>query len=104
MYAYLDENHSDERKEGQTEEQFYYKTRKRAIGPFKDALWGMSGDALSPIESAWEAQFRALFERLNVINTRKMVESTVDPVIVQPDVVLYLSESAGEEDVSDLAD
>jgi fructose/tagatose bisphosphate aldolase len=104
MYAYLDENHSDERKEGQTEEQFYYKTRKRAIGPFKAALWGMSGDALSPIESAWEAQFRALFKRLNVMNTRKMVESTVDPVIVQPDVVLYLSESAGEEDVSDLAD
>ena len=104
MYAYLDKNHSDERKEGQTEEQFYYKTRKRAIGPFKSEVWDMSGEALSSIESAWETQFRALFERLNVVNTRKMVESTFDPVVVQPELDLYLSDSADEEDVSDLAD
>jgi fructose/tagatose bisphosphate aldolase len=104
MYAYLVKNHSDERKEGQTEEQFHYKTRKRAIGPFKAQLWDLPTDELSKIEEAWEAEFRALFTRLNIENTRQMVESTFDPVTIQPDLKQYLTESAGEEDVSDLAD
>ncbi|MCJ7567770.1 MAG: class II fructose-bisphosphate aldolase, partial [Anaerolineales bacterium] len=41
IFAYLRDNHSNERKEGQTDDQFYYKTRKRAIGPFKQALWDL---------------------------------------------------------------
>ena len=32
-------NCADERKDGETEEQFLYKTRKKAIGPFKRQLW-----------------------------------------------------------------
>src|SRR4051812_29430427 len=33
--AWLDENAAAERKSGDTQEQFYYKARKKAIGPFK---------------------------------------------------------------------
>ena len=35
IYAYLDKNFASERKPDMTDEQFYYKTRKNAIGPFK---------------------------------------------------------------------
>jgi fructose/tagatose bisphosphate aldolase len=104
IYAYLDKNHSDEKKEGQTEEQFYYKTRKRAIGPFKPQLWDLPEEVLSTIEGAWETQFKALFDRLNVVNTRTLVKSVPETIVIHPDIRQYLAESAGEEDVSDLAD
>ena len=104
IYAYLDENHDDERKEGQSDEQFYYKTRKRAIGPFKSQLWDLPEDAITRIAAAWETQFRALFERLNVVNSRSMVEGVYNPIIVNPSLKDYMSKTAGEEDVSDLAD
>jgi hypothetical protein len=104
MYAFLDKNHSDERKEGQTDDQFYYKTRKRAIGPFKPQLWDLDQAVLSQIEGTWEDQFQALFERLNVVKTRAMVESNLTPVLVAPNLKQYLADSGGEEDVKDLAD
>ena len=104
IYTYLDKKHDDERKEGQSDEQFYYKTRKRAIGPFKSQLWDLPVDAIAKIAAAWEAQFRALFKRLNVVDTRTMVEAVFNPVIVDPSLKQYLSDSGGEEDVSDLAD
>ena len=34
-------NAADERKDGQTEDQFLYTTRKKAIGPFKRQLWDL---------------------------------------------------------------
>src|SRR6187551_557905 len=41
MYAWLDESAAGESKASDTDEQFYYKTRKKAIGPFKKDLWGL---------------------------------------------------------------
>ena len=35
-------NAADERKAGQTDKQFVYKTRKKAIGPFKRQLWDLA--------------------------------------------------------------
>ncbi len=35
---------ADERKASQTDAQFYYKTRKKAIGPFKPEMWALTGD------------------------------------------------------------
>src|SRR4029079_6426940 len=35
MYAHLAKAHADERKAGMSDQQFYYKTRKQAFGPFK---------------------------------------------------------------------
>ena len=104
IYAYLDENHSDEKKEGQTEDQFFYKTRKRAIGPFKETLWDMPPEALAKIEKAWEQQFELLFERLNIKNTREAVEQFTTNVPVYPALADYLEQVQVDEDVSDLAD
>ena len=62
--AYLDKNNANERKEGQTDEQFYYKTRKRAIGAFKQQFWDLPDDKKGEICQAWEDQFTQLFDLL----------------------------------------
>ena len=44
MMAWCVANCADERKDGETEEQFLYKTRKKAIGPFKRRLWELPAE------------------------------------------------------------
>jgi hypothetical protein len=104
MYAYLDEKSAAERKPGMTDEQFYYKTRKNAVGPFKKQTWRMSAEKKAEIGQAWEAQFTKLFNLLGLRDTRKYLDQTIKPVAVKPSLKYYLGEAAGEEDVSDLAD
>ena len=38
---WLDENAAEERKTGETQAQFLYKTRKKAIGPYKEQVWNL---------------------------------------------------------------
>ncbi len=104
MYAFLDENYAGERKPDMTEEQFYYKTRKQALGPFKKELWGMDPAALADIEAAWEKQFRLLFERLNVAGTTSEVARTVQPAKVRPRLADYAAGLTEAEEAGDLAD
>lgn len=104
IYAFLDQNHEHERKEGQTDEQFYYKTRKRALGPFKDRIWGLSEDKLRMISRAWENQFRDLFDRLSLADTKSYVDEHVTLVEIQPDLKEYLLGGLEPEDTTDLAD
>ncbi len=104
IYAYLDENHAHERKSGQTDEQFYYKTRKRALGEFKKKIWGISADQLAKITAAWEIQFRDLFDRLGVADTRQYVEQHISKVVIEPKLEDYLLGGVKQEDTSDLAD
>ncbi len=104
MYAYLEKNHSDERKPGMTDEQFYYQARKRAIGPFKSELWHLPSETKEEIAQAWEAQFHKLFTLLGIAGSRAYVEQTIKPVAVQPQLKFYLGEEYSEEGASDLAD
>ena len=104
MYDYLDEKNAADRKADMTDEQFYYKTRKNAIGPFKSKLWGMTPEKLAEIGQAWEDQFRKLFKSLALEGTRQYVDKTTRPVPVKFSQKFYLGEAAVEEDVSDLAD
>ena len=104
IYTYLDEKFAAERKSGMTDEQFYYKTRKNAIGAFKNKLWNLSPEKKAEIGKAWEEQFSKLFNLLGLADTRKYIEQTIRPVPVKPDRKMYLGEVAGEEDVGDLAD
>lgn len=104
MYAFLDDKFASERKPGMTDEQFYYKTRKSAVGPFKSKSWNLPPEAKGKIEQAWEAQFKTLFHLLGLEGTRKYVDRVIQPVEIKPDLKYYLGEAAGVEDVSDLAD
>ena len=104
IYAYLDVNNAHERKEGQTDEQFYYKTRKRALGAFKKKIWDITPDQLAKIITAWDKQFRDLFERLAVANTRQYVDKYISGVKVEAQLEDYLLGTVKQEDTSDLAD
>jgi fructose/tagatose bisphosphate aldolase len=73
IYAHLTEQHPGDRKEGMTDAQFYYTARKRAFGPYKQAMWDFSDDVKGPIMAELQERFELLFDRLNVKNTSAMV-------------------------------
>jgi fructose/tagatose bisphosphate aldolase len=73
MRSWLDENAAGERKSGDTQEQFYYKARKKAIGPFKRDVWSLPEDIRSAIAADLEKTFAFLFEQLNVNGTEEQV-------------------------------
>ena len=68
---------ADERKSGETDEQFVYKTRKKAIGPFKRRMWELDAGAKDPIIEAIEQKFEFLLEKLAVYDTRDLVEKYI---------------------------
>lgn len=86
MYAWLRENCAGEKKEGETEEQFYYKTRKKGFGPLKKELWDLPEKVRAAIGKELEEKFDFLFQKLNVVNTEEIVKKIVSPVPVNPPV------------------
>ena len=74
--------HADERKPGETDEQFIYKTRKKGYGHFKRELWDIAPGARQEIGAALEARFALLFRLLGVAGSRALVARTVRRVDV----------------------
>jgi fructose-bisphosphate aldolase class II len=77
MYAWLDANAQSEKKDGDTAEQFYYKARKKAIGPFKKECWELPADVRAAIGADLQKTFTFLFEQLKVNGTADLVRKTV---------------------------
>ena len=77
MLAWCFANCADERKPGETDEQFAYKTRKKAIGPFKRALWTLPDEAEAQIGANLHAKFGLLFDKLQIGGTRGLVDTHV---------------------------
>ena len=69
LRSWVAENAAGERKSGDTNEQFYYKARKKAIGPFKREFWGLPEDVRGAVAADLERTFAFLFEQLNVNGT-----------------------------------
>jgi fructose/tagatose bisphosphate aldolase len=84
MYAWTRENAAEERKPKDTEEQFIYKARKKAIGPFKNKLWNLPWGVRDQIGKALEDQFTFLMTKLKVGNTMDAVRRHVKA----PDMML----------------
>ena len=82
MLAWCSANCDDERKPGETEEQFLYKTRKKAIGPFKRRLWTLPEENAAEIAANLRAKFGNLFDELGIAGTRELVERHITPVAV----------------------
>ncbi len=80
MMAWCLANCPTERKPGETDEQFLYKTRKKAIGPFKRQLWTLPGDAATEIGAHLRDKFGLLFDELNIAGTRALVDRYITPV------------------------
>ena len=80
MMAWCVATCADERKDGETDEQFLYKTRKKAIGPFKRQLWTLPDEAAEEIGANLRAKFGQLFDALQIRGTRSLVDRYVTPV------------------------
>jgi fructose/tagatose bisphosphate aldolase len=80
IYAWCQGNAADERKADQTEDQFLYSTRKKAIGPFKRQIWDLA--TKDEILASQGAKIGYLFEQLRVPGTLALVEKYVKPVPV----------------------
>jgi fructose-bisphosphate aldolase, class II len=78
MRTWVDENAAGERKSGDTNEQFFYKARKKAIGPFKRELWALPDEVRAAIAADLERTFAFLFEQLNVYGTEDHVNRFVE--------------------------
>jgi fructose-bisphosphate aldolase, class II len=87
------ENAADERKPGQTDEQFVYTTRKKAIGPFKRELWDLP--TKDEILASQAEKIAFLFGELGVNRSRSMVDRYVRPVELHQPVPAILGVAIG---------
>jgi len=77
MYAWVREHATEERKPNDSEEQFIYRARKKALGPFKKRMWDLGEDVREAIGQSLEARFAFLMKQLNVTDTAPVVEKHV---------------------------
>ncbi len=82
IYSWLKTELKNEWKEGWTEQQFIYKTRKKAFGKFKKKFWDLPKEVKEPMMKALYEKFRFLFEQLGVFGTKEIVEKSITPVKV----------------------
>jgi fructose/tagatose bisphosphate aldolase len=77
MYAWVREHATEERKPKDTEEQFLYKARKKAIGPFKQRMWSIDADSRRAIGQSLEERFTFLMRQLKINDTAAIVAKFV---------------------------
>ncbi|MEP6692212.1 MAG: class II fructose-bisphosphate aldolase [Gemmatimonadaceae bacterium] len=80
VYEWLRTNAKDERKATDSDEQFFYKTRKKALGPFKRRFWDLPADVKAALAKAYDEKFTFLFTQLAVGDTVAAVRTFVKPV------------------------
>ncbi|PKL52584.1 MAG: aldolase [Nitrospira bacterium HGW-Nitrospira-1] len=86
VYTYLKTEFAKEHKEGQTEEQFIYSTRKKGFGAMKKKWWDLNKEVRGPIMTELENKFGLLFDKLKVVNSMDIVKRTVKPEIIKKEI------------------
>jgi fructose/tagatose bisphosphate aldolase len=76
--AWVTTHAAGDRAPGDTDEQFIYKARKKALGAFKSRMWTIDAARRDAIAAALEAQFTMLMTRLNIVGTAAAVARFVD--------------------------
>jgi len=82
MVEWIKINAASERKSKETEEQFIYKVRKKALGQFKKEIYGLPENVKEGIAAEIEKNFEFLFKQLNVNDTKDFVMKLIKPVTV----------------------
>jgi fructose/tagatose bisphosphate aldolase len=77
IYAWLKVNAANEAKQGETEDQFLYKTRKKGLGPFKKEIIRLPQETRDAIAAEIEVKFDFLFKQLNMIKKRALLNKYV---------------------------
>jgi len=75
-------NAADERKNGQTDSQFVYSSRKKAIGPFKRQLWELASK--EDILASQAEKIAYLFDQLKVSGTADLIRFVTTPAWHRP--------------------
>ncbi len=78
IYEWLNREAAGEKKSGESEEQFLYKTRKKALGPFKKEIYNIGTAAREAIGRELEAKFDFLFKELKIADTKKMIDNYIE--------------------------
>jgi fructose/tagatose bisphosphate aldolase len=86
IYTHLREKFGGDKKAGETDEQFIYKTRKKGFGEFKSEFWGLSNEIREGIGKELEGKMDFLFDKLAVQNTKDSVNKTVEQVPILPNL------------------
>src|SRR5262245_8024968 len=104
IYTWLLENATDERKPTDSDEQFFYKTRKKALGPFKRQLWDLPAPAKAALEKAYDEKFAFLFNQLAIGNTADAVarhKKAAEIHRVDPSQAVGVAAAPDDADLSD---
>lgn len=92
IYAWLHKNCSGERKDSWTDDQFIYKTRKKALGPFKKEIYSLPKELREKISYKLEEEFSFLFDQLNIKDTKELVDKYVKPAIIKKEKEDFLKD------------
>jgi fructose/tagatose bisphosphate aldolase len=109
MYAWVREHATEERKPKDTEEQFIYKARKKAIGPFKKQMWSIEANHRRAIGQSLEERFTFLMKQLKIASTAaavsKFVHAPTVPIDREAEIIAAGgSITAAEKKAEGLAD
>ncbi|MGI9140341.1 MAG: class II fructose-bisphosphate aldolase [Gemmatimonadaceae bacterium] len=77
IYGWLTTSAKDERKESDSDEQFFYKTRKKGLGPFKRRFWDLPAETKQELARAYDEKFEFLFRQLGVAGTASIVQKHI---------------------------
>lgn len=105
IYGQLASTEAGERKPTDSDEQFFYKVRKKALGAFKQDLWGMPADVRAAIGASLEERFTFLLTQLATQGTRALAEKHAPFVPGSfPSAIEAVGAGKGPEDVTGLSD
>jgi fructose/tagatose bisphosphate aldolase len=96
MYAWIQVNAAEERKPKDTEEQFIYKARKKAIGPFKKQMWSISAEDRAAISQSLEERFTFLMRQLKIDDTVSVVSRFVKAPVLPIDREAEIEAAGGQ--------
>lgn len=92
--AWCDTNCVDERKPGEAADVFLYKTRKKALGPYKRQLWELP--TKDEILADQHKKLRFLYEQLGVAGSKEMVARYITPTLRSRPAPAALTQAVAE--------
>jgi fructose/tagatose bisphosphate aldolase len=75
--AGLSAKYAADKKSEETPTQFIYRNRKRAFGDFKKETWEIAPENLRRIGQELEERFSFLYHKLNVVDTRNIIDQVI---------------------------
>jgi fructose/tagatose bisphosphate aldolase len=103
IYEKLRTTEAGERKPTDTDEQFFYKTRKKALGTYKKELWSMPANVRAAIGASLQERFTFLLTQLGTQGTRALAEKHA-PFVPGSYPGAPVGAGSGHEDITGLSD